>query len=110
MMVAVLQAVRRGPRRRRGGRVRDDPMTLGVLAHGMPGTTLRWWYPEVWAVVLAFCTIYFYLVGPFRERHGLAPRMELPERSEERRVGKEGRSCRPPIYEEEEIAVKETTE
>lgn len=54
-------------------------MTLGVLAHGMPGTTLRWWYPEVWAVVLAFCTIYFYLVGPFRERHGLAPRMELPE-------------------------------
>lgn len=54
-------------------------MPLGVLAHGMPGTMLRWWYPEVWAIVLAFCTIYFFLIGPFREKHNLAPRAELKD-------------------------------
>lgn len=52
-------------------------MPLAAWAHAMPGTMLRWWYPEVWAVILAFCTVYFYLVGPFRERHDLAPRADL---------------------------------
>ncbi len=33
----------------------------------------------MWAIILSFCTIYFYLVGPFRERHNLAPRMEWKE-------------------------------
>lgn len=51
-------------------------MPWGVLAHSMTSHTIRFWYPEVWAVILAFCTIYFYLVGPFRERHQLAPRAE----------------------------------
>lgn len=54
-------------------------MPLGILAHSMPGSAVRFWYPEVWAIILAFCTIYFYLVGPFRERHQLAPRAELGE-------------------------------
>lgn len=53
-------------------------MPIAILAHS-PGSTLRWWYPEVWAIILSFCTIYFYLVGPFRERHNLAPRMEWKE-------------------------------
>lgn len=48
----------------------------GVLAHAMPGSGLRWWYPEVLAVILAFCTLYFYLVGPYRERWGLAEGVE----------------------------------
>lgn len=49
-------------------------MSAGVLLHAvMPGgTRLNWWYPEVWAVVLGFCTIYFYLIGPYREKHNLA--------------------------------------
>lgn len=51
-------------------------MPLGVIAHAMPGTMLRWWYPEVWAIILGFCTIYFYLVGPFREQHRLAPKVD----------------------------------
>lgn len=51
-------------------------MPFGTVAHAMPGTMLRWWYPEVWAIVFGFCTIYFYLVGPFRERHRLAPKVE----------------------------------
>ena len=48
----------------------------GVLAHALPGAGLRWWYPEVLAVILAFCTIYLYLVGPYRERQGLAEGLE----------------------------------
>ncbi|MBO8140627.1 MAG: cytochrome c oxidase assembly protein [Firmicutes bacterium] len=47
----------------------------GVLAHAQAGA-LRWWYPEVLAVIFGFCTVYFYLVGPVRERLGLADRIE----------------------------------
>ncbi|HEY8418173.1 MAG TPA: cytochrome c oxidase assembly protein [Limnochordales bacterium] len=52
------------------------PAFAGVLAHAMPGAGLRWWYPEVLAVILAFCTLYLYLVGPYRERWGLAEEVE----------------------------------
>ena len=48
----------------------------GVLAHALPGGVLRWWYPEVLAVILAFVTVYLYLVGPYREQLGLAPDLE----------------------------------
>lgn len=53
-------------------------MPMGVLLHAVipGGTRLNWWYPEVWAVVLGFCTIYFYLVGPYREKHNLADGLE----------------------------------
>ncbi|HLT58410.1 MAG: cytochrome c oxidase assembly protein [Limnochordales bacterium] len=47
----------------------------GVLAHAV-ANGWRWWYPEVWAVILTFCTLYYYLVGPYRERWGLADRVE----------------------------------
>lgn len=49
-------------------------MSVGVLLHAVlpGGTRLNWWYPEVWTVVLGFTTIYFYLIGPYREKHKLA--------------------------------------
>ncbi|OUM99837.1 MAG: hypothetical protein BAA04_03005 [Firmicutes bacterium ZCTH02-B6] len=48
----------------------------GVLLHAMPGGALRWWYPEVLTVICAFFTVYCYLVGPYRERWGLAEGVE----------------------------------
>src|SRR5690606_41303266 len=48
----------------------------GVLLHALPGGGLRWWYPEVLAVICAFFTLYCYLVGPYRERRGLAAGVE----------------------------------
>lgn len=53
-------------------------MPMGVLLHAaIPGgTRLSWWYPGVWAIVLGFCTIFFYLVGPYREKHRLGPALD----------------------------------
>lgn len=51
----------------------------GVLAHAQPGFGVTWWYPEVWAIIFAFSTIYLYVVGPYRD--GLQPRPAADQKS-----------------------------